>query len=785
MQSISKFDYLRFQMWEKIKNFYHKFKVPLAVLWGIFLIWYLFFSLPRPLFKEETSTLIYGDDYSLLGATISEDEQWRFPANDSVPKKFGICITQFEDAYFRKHPGVNPFSLFRAIRQNSGSSKIVSGGSTITMQTIRLAKQNPKRSYGEKFVEIIQATRLELTHSKNSILNLYVSHAPFGGNVVGLDAAAWRYYAKASHQLSWSECATLAVLPNAPSLIFPGKNQELLLKKRNRLLKKLKDENFISEDDYELALLEPLPGKPNALPKIAPHLLHTASKTFKGKRLNTTLNTQLQEQVNHIVENHRQELSASEIHNLAVLVVEVETGDVKAYIGNSTDKNNSHSNHVDVIPAPRSSGSILKPFLYAPMIQEGKLLPKMLINDTPMDITENYEKTFSGAVAADEALARSLNVPAVHMLEMYSVAKFHHRLREFGFSTFTETPKHYGLSLIVGGGEVKLWELAQAYRNIAYRVNHTDKTFPQQLQYVKDTKAKAKTYPLNSQSAYLTIKALQEVVRPDSEAGWQLYSSKNIAWKTGTSHGFRDAWAVGMTAEYVVAVWVGNADGEGRPGIVGVRAAAPVMFDVFNRLRLTQKFKKPEEGWIKVKTCTESGFLLSENCATYINQEIPKTAENGPVCPYHQHIHLDQSGRFRVNSDCYPVSDMITQKWFVLPAIETYYYQKIHPNYKRLPDFKEGCIPLNAEKPLDFIYPKKLTKIYLPSDFTGESQALVFEVAYTKPELPLFWYLDGKHVGTTRNKHQLAIHPNEGNHKMTVTDTEGNEINKRFTILLK
>src|SRR5690606_11127696 len=376
-------------MWKKIKNLYSKFKVPLAVLLGVFLIWYLLFSLPSPLFKEETSTLIYGDDYSLLGATISEDEQWRFPANDSVPKRFGICITQFEDAYFRKHPGVNPVSLLRAFRQNSSAGSVKSGGSTITMQTIRLAKQNPERTYWQKFLEIIQATRLELTYSKDEILNYYASYAPFGGNVVGLDAAAWRYYAKPSHQLSWSECATLAVLPNAPSLIFPGKNEELLLKKRNRLLKKLKDENFISEDDYELALLEPLPGKPNALPKIAPHLLHTASKTQKGKRLNTTLNTQLQEQVNHIVENHRQELSASEIHNLAVLVVEVETGDVKAYIGNSTDKNNSHSNQVDVIPAPRSSGSILKPFLYAPMIQEGKLLPKMLINDTPMDITEN------------------------------------------------------------------------------------------------------------------------------------------------------------------------------------------------------------------------------------------------------------------------------------------------------------------------------------------------------------------------------------------------------------
>ena len=371
------------------------------------------------------------------------------------------------------------------------------------------------------------------------------------------------------------------------------------------------------------------------------------------------------------------------------------------------------------------------------------------------------------------------------MLEMYSVAKFHHRLRQFGFSTFTETPKHYGLSLIVGGGEVKLWELAQAYRNIAYRVNHSEKNFSQQIHYLNDENSKEKTFPINSQSAYLTVKALQEVVRPDSEAGWELYSSKNIAWKTGTSHGFRDAWAVGMTSDYVVAVWVGNADGEGRPGLVGVRAAAPVMFDVFNRLRLKNKFIKPQDGWIDVKTCKESGFLLSENCESSIIQQIPKTAENAAVCLYHQHIHLDKTGEFRVNNDCYPVSEMLTKKWFVLPAIETYYYQKIHPNYRKLPAFKEGCNSFTSEKPMDFIYPKNFTKIYLPADFSGVSQALVFEVAYTKPGLPLFWYLDGKHVGTTKNNHQLAIHPDEGIHKMTVSDTDGNEINKRFTIVKK
>lgn len=773
-------------MRRKLKTFYRKFKIPIWIGSGIFLIWYLFFSLPNPLFKEETSTLIYSQDKKLLGATISNDEQWRFPSNDSVPKRFEICITQFEDAYFRKHPGVNPVSLFRALKQNINSDGIVSGGSTITMQTIRLAKQNPKRTYGQKILEMIQATRLELTHSKNTILNYYVSHAPFGGNVVGLDAAAWRYYAKDAHQLSWGESATLAVLPNAPSLIFPGKNQELLLAKRNRLLKKLHEENFLSDDDYELALLEPLPGKPNALPEIAPHLLHTSIKSFKGKRLKSTLDSYLQDQVRLVVENHKTQLSGNEIHNMAVLVVEIETGDVKAYVGNTFDRYNNYSNQVDIIQAKRSSGSILKPFLYAAMMQEGQILPKMLLPDTPMDITENYDKNYSGAVPADEALAKSLNIPAVHMLEKYSVAKFHHRLKEFGFTTFTETPKHYGLSLVVGGGEVTLWELAAAYRNMAYKVVHPkEEKFDSKLHFIQDSDRSKSKYPINAEAAYLTIEALQNVVRPDSEIGWQVYSGKNIAWKTGTSHGFRDAWSVGMTPEYVVAIWVGNADGEGRPGIIGVKAAAPVMFDVFNRLKLTKRFHKPEGNWIEVKTCKESGYLVSENCTQYLTTTVPSMAVNAEACPYHQKIHLDQTNTYRVNSDCYPISEMQDQKWFVLPPIEAYYYRKNHPTYRSLPNYLNGCVSENKEQPFEFIYPKNFTQIYLPKDFSGQVQPVVFEMAYIQPELPLFWYLDGKFVGTTQNIHKLAIQPEPGAHKMVVTDTKGNSVQKSFRIMNK
>ena len=252
-------------------------------------------SLSFPLLNDSTSTVIVTEKGELLAARIADDGQWRFPQSDSVPEKFQIAIKYFEDEYFNYHLGVNPISFFRALKQNISTGDVVSGASTLTMQTIRLSRKGQYRTYTEKFIEIILAIRLELTKSKKSIMNLYASNAPFGGNVVGLDAASWRYYKRASHQLSWGETAALAVLPNAPSLIFPGKNHHLLLQKRNRLLQKLMEKGEIDTLTCELAQFEPLPGSPHALPQITPHLLNRLiKKGHKGEICKVSINKELQ-----------------------------------------------------------------------------------------------------------------------------------------------------------------------------------------------------------------------------------------------------------------------------------------------------------------------------------------------------------------------------------------------------------------------------------------------------------------------------------------------------------
>ncbi|MBM3437068.1 MAG: penicillin-binding protein 1C, partial [Bacteroidetes bacterium] len=384
----------------------------LALLFFIFILYLI--CLPESLFNDPTSTVIEDRDGYLIGARIANDGQWRFPYNKDIPDKFKVSVTQFEDRYFFYHPGINLFSLFRAAIQNITEGEIVSGGSTITMQVIRLSRKGKPRTVFEKVIEMILAIRLEIKYSKSTILAMYAAYAPFGGNVVGLDAASWRYYGRAPAELSWAEAATLAVLPNAPSLIYPGKNHEKLVAKRNKLIDRLIAKEYIDPLSGMLAKEEALPGKPLPLEQAAPHLLDRIYKECPGQRIRTTIDYILQKSVGEIVEIHHRELKFNEIHNAAALVLEAETGNVLAYVGNTQKTDSlSHGNDVDIILAPRSTGSILKPLLYAAMLDGGEILPNTLIADIPTRFggltPDNFDGSFSGAVPAGKALYQSLN----------------------------------------------------------------------------------------------------------------------------------------------------------------------------------------------------------------------------------------------------------------------------------------------------------------------------------------------------------------------------------------
>lgn len=743
------------------------------------------------MFDKPRSTVLYSSDQTLLSGVIADDGQWRFPMRDSLPEKFRIALLTYEDKHFYEHNGVYLPSLFRAVSQNLREQRVVSGASTLTMQTVRLSRDNPSRTITEKLTEMIRALRLEWRYDKDEILALYASNAPFGGNVVGLDAASWRYFGRSPEQLSWAESTTLAVLPNAPSLIFPGKNQERLLEKRNHVLKLLYEEGHMDEQTLALSLSEPLPGKPYPLPQTAPHLLQTLIATKgKGKQYNTTIQVQLQQQCHVLLNQRVAQLESNFIHNAAVLVVDVHTGDVVAYVGNSTDLQNRYGNMVDVIPAPRSTGSILKPFLYAAMLKDGLILPNSLVADIPIQYDgfspQNYAETFDGAVPASHALSRSLNIPSVIMLKEYGYQRFYHLLQKIGFSHFTQPADHYGLSIILGGGESSLWDITHAYAGMSRTLNeyhdsngqYFDHAYGEQniLQHEAPLMQADQFPPFDAASIWCTYKALLEVNRPETELGWEVYNSASpIAWKTGTSFGNRDAWAVGTTPDYVVGVWVGNADGQGRPTLTGVTSAAPLLFDIFSLLPHTRWFNPPFDNLRKIAVCKESGMRYGEFCEHADSIWVPTAGLNAAACSFHRKIFTDEHGGARLSVECAQGRNMVAKSWFVLPPVQEYYYKSRHPEYLDLPAYAEGCGD-DESLPIGLIYPKGDAKIFVPRDLDGHYEKVVLQATHRDAQATLFWHLDGDYLGETKSIHHLEIHPEPGKHLLTITDINGQSL---------
>ena len=749
------------------------------------LLWYVF-CLPRNLFPQPYATVIESAEGKLLGAKIADDGQWRFPEVDSVPYRFKMSVLQFEDAHFYYHWGVNPVSVGKALWRNIKSGKVRRGGSTLTQQVIRIAREHQQRTYFEKLIEMIWATRLEFRYSKESILKLYASHAPFGGNVVGLEMAAWRYFGVAPYQLSWAQSATLAVLPNAPSLIFPGKNQERLLEKRNALLYKLLSKNIIDKETYNLALLEPLPAEPHSIPQIAPHLLTFVEKKHKGKRVLTSVELPLQEKINSLVAGYYSHYHQTEIYNIAALVVEVKTRKVLAYVGN-TPTDAEHQKDVDIVHAPRSTGSVLKPLLYAAMLHEGELLPTQLLPDIPTQIggysPENFSNSYEGAVPADVALAKSLNIPFVWLLKQFTTYRFYEVVQKLRLRNINKHPDHYGLSIILGGAESNLWDMVQAYTNLAstcevfaHTQQYRSKEF-QPLQYndnpIDFGKPTSEIPTLRAGALYKMFSAMKEVNRPTDDVAWRYYeSARKIAWKTGTSFGNKDAWAIGATPEYVVGVWVGNATGEGRPTLTGASYAAPVMFSIFNALPRTTWFKEPYDDLRQVSVCALSGYLAKPECpkVAVLSCLAPKEVEQ---CPYHKLVHLDKTEEYQVNATCELPQNIVNKAWFVLPPVMEWYYKQQHIQYRSLPPYRADCLQGSNLRNLDFVYPKHQSIIYTTKAFGGEQQPFVAKAANRSGKV--FWYLDDTYLGTTDNFHEMNVFAKEGNHTLRIINEKGDE----------
>ncbi|MBL7847178.1 MAG: penicillin-binding protein 1C [Cyclobacteriaceae bacterium] len=770
-----------------------------ALLSGMLLYW-LLLLLPDPMFKDPYSTVLEDRDGNLLGASIAADGQWRFPLMDSLPSKYRAAVLAYEDRRFEEHFGVDFLALGRSVHQNLKAGKVISGGSTLTMQVIKLSRKGKPRTYLEKVIEILMATRLELALSKDEIFNLYAAHAPFGGNVVGIEAAGWRYFGRRTENLSWAEAALLAVLPNNPSLLHPGKNQQKLKAKRDRLLRKLADLGYLDQTSLALSMEESIPGQPLALPRLAPHLLDRAMQEGLAQtRVRSSLDVSLQQRALDIVARHYDRLRGNQINNAAAIIIDVQTGKTLAYVGNTQSGSANHE-QVDILRAPRSTGSILKPFLFAALLDEGALLPKTLMPDIPTSINgfapRNFSHTYDGAVPINQALIRSLNIPFVHALREYRYEKFYGLLKKTGLTTLSQPADHYGLSLILGGAEATLWEVTGSYAALADQLNKHNSLplarrnpgVPFKLSYLQDTVIRSARFmaPVSAAATWLTFESLKELYRPGEEMGWKSFSSsKPIAWKTGTSFGFRDGWAVGVTPRYVVGVWTGNADGEGRPGLVGTETAAPILFELFAQLPGHDWFREPLDEMEYVAVCRRSGNRPGEHCLEIDSTWVTRAALRSVPCRFHKVVYLSTNGRYRVNASCAATDERVPHRWFVLPPVQEYYYKSKNITYKSLPPYRGDCPDPASVAAMDLVYPRPNARIFVPRELDGKGGSAVFEVAHRIPRTQIFWHLDGRYLGSTRGSHKMLLAPAAGKHTVSVVDESGQYLTRTFEVLAK
>lgn len=763
-------------------------KLSIYVLGAGFIVFFVYLILPlgRSQLSRDYSQVILAKDSSILRVFLNHKEQWCLPPQlqNDIPEKLQVAALTYEDQYFSYHPGINPYALFRALFLNFKHQKIVSGGSTITMQLARMIHNKP-RTIGNKILEMILALKLEVKQSKETILKDYLTHAPYGGNIRGYLAASHRFFGKKPDQLTWGEAATLAVLPNAPSMVFPSRNDDRLKVKRNFLLSKLFQKGIIDEEIYELSLLENVPKVIIPFPLAAPHLTERIHNENQIHIVRTTIDANIQYETNFFVKQHAARMQQLGVNNVCAIVVDNSTSSIVSYVGSQDFDDLLRQGRVDGVRANRSSGSILKPFLYALAIDEGLILPQTLIKDVPTYFSSfspsNASEKFAGIVPASKALIHSLNIPAVRLLNAYGVNKFYNLLKAAGVNSLFRSSDDYGLPLILGGAEVSPWDMAKLYMGLANGGKFNN------INYISNGPIVKQSSLISSEASYLVLEKMKELIRPGLEFYWKKYSSqKSIAWKTGTSYGHKDAWAAGSTPKWTIVVWVGNFDGSSNNSLSGMRSAGPLMFNILNSLP-----EKPNKNWfepkgksyVDVEICKETGFYATSSCSEKLIVDAPGQMKPLRTCPFHRTIFIDIDEKHEVCSHCW-AQGYSKRNILKYPPDVNYYLRNNGTLIEDIPNHNPYCRIKQEREILQIIYPLENANVFIPKDFDGKYQPLIGRVASQFPDRELFWYLDESYLGSTVRKPSLPLQLKEGKHQLSVVDSQGNKDQVKFSVIL-
>ena len=719
------------------------------------------------IFEDRYSVSVLDNNGNIIGVYLNKDEQWHLKSADEIPEKLKRAVMVFEDKNFYSHNGVDFSAVIRALKDNI-FEKRRTGASTITMQAVKMA-QPKERSYFNKYLEIVHAFKLEKYYKKDEILKMYLNNAPYGGNIVGYKTASYMYFRKSPKELTWSEAALLAVLPNSPGLMNVEKNREKLIEKRNFLLKKLYEKNFINERQYEISLKEPVPDKRYSFPVLAPHLVRRLVNENRDKKIiKSTIDSEIQKKTEKAVKDYSEFLKLSGINNTAVLIINNKNYEVTAYAGSQDFYDFENNGQVDGITAKRSPGSLLKPFLYAKVIDKGIAAPQSKIPDVPLYFSnfspQNANKKYYGMVEMRDALIKSLNIPFVELLKDYGEDKFFYFLKDI-LNFEDRNPERYGLSLILGTKEFTMEEIGILYSGLANYGNFKN------LKYTEESTEEERQL-LTKGASYLTLTTMRELERPGME---KFYREKNpVSWKTGTSHGRRDGWAAGITPEWTVVVWTGNFTGEGNPNLTGVYTGGNLLFNILKILPKTEKDFIIPSDLEKIEVDKETGYRLKYD-VPYKEIFYPKDAKPLKASPYYKKIFVNKNGE-EIDSRDESFNEREEKYILVYPLEVVNYFVRENLDVSNI--FSEKT----AKKTIKFIYPKNNLKIIVPKDFDGE-KSLIVKIANIKNQ-ELYWYVNKEYAGKSREK-ERSFNFKKGKYEITVVSESGETAKINFQVAEK
>lgn len=753
------------------------------ILYGILQLMIRTIPLPLEGINRPSSTLVFGENGDLLRAFTSQDGMWRIQTSlEQISPELKRFLIAYEDRWFYKHGGINPLAICRAFFQNLRHGRIISGGSTITMQIARMMR--PKaRTLNNKLIEAFRTLQLEHYYSKDQLLEIYFNIAPYGGNIEGVAAASWLYFGKEPTQLSYAEAALLAALPNSPTYLRPDQYPMEARQARDKVLSRMVKFSQLSEVAYQEAIREPVPDARQLWPFIAPHFSRELFLKYPDQaRIYTTLDKKAQLVAEDLLVKRLATLEQQGISNGAVVIIDNRTRELKAMVGSRDFFSEVDAGQVNGALAPRPPGSTLKPFIYALGIDQGVISPATYLEDVPIDYNgytpENYDHSFSGIVSASEALERSLNIPAVNLnARLFNKVSLYDLLKKAEISTLNPEDI-YGLSIALGSLEISLAELTNLYASFANQGRYSA------YREIRDEQKPVEVELFDSGTSFILTEILSNVRRPDLPAVWEFTSLPKVAWKTGTSYGHRDAWSIGYSPLYTIGVWLGNFDGQGAAALVGAEAAAPLLFDLFTELSRGKQvdwFQRPESVKIR-QVCSLSGQLANQYCDSLVQEYYLVDKSPQKSCTFHRAVWIDLETGYRLPNNHIVEQDLEEETYIQWPPrIATWMLRNGHQVYQLPPLASAYQLQVVGEAPVINSPPKDVV-YYLRSGVDLEYQKIVFQAAVSNDVQKIYWFVDGQMVGSVAPGESFYYLPQLGEHNLICQDDLGRMTQRRLVI---